>query len=73
MVNTAQLESELEPFGEILAIGENNAKSYIIAISGVTSTVEEIESVIEPHIGSTFSKLETTLIDGVYKSIWVNH
>lgn len=72
MVNTAQLESDLTQFGQVEAIGENNSRSYIIVISNVTATVAQIDAVTTAHLSSDYSiKRESTLVNGLFKSIWV--
>lgn len=72
MVNTAQLESDLTQFGQVEAIGENNSRSYIIVISSVTATVAQIDAVATTHLSSDYSiKRESTLVNGLFKSIWV--
>tara|TARA_Y100000389_G_scaffold189963_1_gene214291 strand:+ start:9900 stop:10124 length:225 start_codon:yes stop_codon:yes gene_type:complete len=72
MVNNVQFESDLAQFGQVEAIGENNSRSYIIVISGVTATAAQIDAVATTHLSSDYSiKRESTLVDGLFKSIWV--
>ena len=68
MADTINLLHSLTPKGEIVLIGENTSKSYVIIMNNVTDNIESLNIITNDFLSLEFPILVSeTLENGVYK------
>lgn len=70
-IDNQSLENELNNYGSVIICGENNVKSYIVAIENVITDVTTLKTIIDGYVLSDFQILkDVRLSDGVFKCLY---
>lgn len=71
-IDNQSLENELNNYGSVIICGENNIKSYIVAIENVITDVTTLKTIIDGYVLNDFQILkDIRLSDGVFKCLYV--
>ena len=70
-IDNQTLENELNNYGNVIICGENNSRSYIVAIENVITDVTTLKTIIDGYVLSDFQILkDVRLSDGVFKCLY---
>ena len=71
-IDNQALENELNNYGTVIICGENNIKSYIVAIENVITDVTTLKTIIDGYILKDFQILkDIRLSDGIFKCLYI--
>lgn len=71
-VNETELQNSLGQYGNIVILGVNNEKSFIVVLDEVNADAVTVLSVIDPYLLADYPiKGDSTLVDGVFKTIYL--
>lgn len=71
-IDNQTLENELNNYGNVVICGENNTRSYIVAIENVITDVTTLKNIIDGYVLNDFQILtDIRLSDGVFKCLYV--
>jgi hypothetical protein len=71
-IDNQSLENELNNYGNVIICGENNVKSYIVAIENVITDATTLKNIIDGYVLSDFQVLrDIRLSDGIFKCLYV--
>lgn len=71
-IDNQTLENELNNYGNVIICGENNTRSYIVAIENVITDVTTLKNIIDGHVLNDFQILtDIRLSDGIFKCLYV--
>ena len=70
-VNTNNLITELNSYGQIVNCEENNEKTYIVVIENTTTDLSTIQSIIDNHVITDYPLLkDITLVNNRFKCLY---
>jgi hypothetical protein len=73
-IDNQALENELNNYGNVIICGENNIKSYIIVVENVITDVTTLKNLIDNYLNLEYPTIkDITLVDGVFKCLYVNY
>jgi hypothetical protein len=74
-IDNQTLENELNNYGNVVICGENNTRSYIVAIENVITVITDVttlKNIIDGYVLNDFQILtDIRLSDGIFKCLYV--
>ena len=68
MVDIVNLVNDLNSYGDIELVGQNNTKGYVVIMINVTTDLKTLNTITTNYIAPDFPEIASeTLVDGVYK------
>jgi len=68
MVDIVNLVNDLNSYGDIELVGQNNTKGYVVIMINVTTDLQTLNTITTNYIAPDFPEIASeTLVDGVYK------